>query len=499
MKRDDSSDLRPAVRTQRGLIAGILACLWALGTAVSATAQAEKTAATNLPAAGLGVVSQGTDDVVIRPGLQARLSWHSNPYYRRKGDDIRKAVILSVEPSLEAEWPLSELLSVELYGKLGMKYYWFEKKGKSAVDQVTLPNRSFADNRNADSFILQPYIRGKIRYNVSEETSLSVYDDFQTANVDDVGQKRQFYLNNAWLEGAHDFSESVQSKLWYRNTLHFQDGKQSLFNFSENAAGGALDFILSRLDDGRAMSISPTIAAGIREFDEEVPGGSGGSSTSTNPKDHTYYNGGAVFTYPFSSLITLYLRGGWEFRDYEEKSGGRDQTTQSPWGGVSLAWVPSPGHGLSMVLAGSYKVEDTVVYNIDQADRPVFESTDALLNELNITYRELKVWRAGLEARYDVSRRLRFGGLATFQRSEADTEEDVASISGYTRPSPSSNPSPTQQDEVAFGGSVKYMLLEHVGVGLGYQHGFATENKATIGGKDVYEYDIATIMADVVF
>lgn len=437
----------------------------------------------------------------IHPGLHVSSSWHSNPYYRPNREPHVEAWIVDIDPRLDLELPLTECLDADLFGKLNLKYFFFSDPDRHPRSTgETLEYRSFADTRDADKLIVQPYLRGTLRYQPSERTSLALYDDFQRANVDDVGDQREFYLNNAWLEAAHDFSEVLSGRLWYRHTLHYQTDESPLFDYIENAVGADVGIVLARLDDGRSLEITPNLSYGRKEFQDNLQPTHSlleMAESNNDPKSHEWVSYGATLQWPFSTLMTLYLSGGQQTRNYKNAGDGRESETSSPWYGATLACIPSPGSRFSYDIVVAYAVSDTVVYNTPAYNRQVFDLEDAILNELDITYRELDVWRAGVQVKFDATERLRLHALGTFQRSEADREEDLAPFFGYSQATEGGKQDAIQQDEYAIGVGGTFRWRKFITLGAGYRWGWATDEKAIL--KDLYDYHEISIFADVEF
>lgn len=414
-------------------------------------------------------------------GIDLALSWHSNPYYR---DDTREsqAFVLSGDPDIKIDWPLSEFTYVGLSAKVNVTHVVFE-----------------SGSAEEDKTVLQPYVVGRLRYNLSEHTSLSFDDNFQTANVDDVGDNPRFYLNQARLEAAHQFSERFSSRCWYRNTwLDQTESEAVLFNSMEHALGLGADYALSQTESGRPITLSVDLQAGLKEFDDGDFFNPDGGSTKDNPKTHDFLSASAGLSYPFSTLMTLYARGGLRHREYDTVSGGRDDTSDTPYAGLTLSVVPSPGSPLSFALATSYQVSDTVVYDIPDYNQSVFETTDALYNNLEVDYRELELLRVGVTADYNMTDAIRLGLGVTYQQSTADAEEDLGPVSGNLDPAETGIGDPIEKDQVVISATAKYRATSNLRVGLGYQHGFATDSEL-VGDEDMYTFDSFALLANYSF
>lgn len=440
-----------------------------------------------------------SERIEARPGLRLGTGWHSNPYLRPSSESIADAWVLDVDPYLDVECPFSEYLYLGVYGKLNLKYFYFDDPSGVAGDD-TLEYRSFADYHDENSLIVQPFIAGKLRHNPSEYTSLALYDDFQSANVDRYGTSDRFYLNNAWAEAVHEFSDRTSGKVQYRHVWHNQNDDPDLFNFQDHAVSAALPRRLAILDEGRAVILTPQITAGRRAFDQPTPSFEAEDSSSREAKDYDYLDTTAGLLLPLSSLVTLNLSGGWGQRQYEKVVAGSDRS-DAVHGGATLSLTPSPGSPLTFVLAGTREVTDTVIYNTAEYNRLPFEWEDATLNELNITYRELDVSRLGTWIRYDVTEFTRAYLVASFQRAEGDAENDLAGTEGYTESTGDreGRPEPTCQEEWVFGGGLRARLTETVEAGLSYRHGLARDNERTASERDLYEYDEVSLKLSLVF
>jgi hypothetical protein len=403
-------------------------------------------------------------------GLGLLGSYHSNPYYRGSGKES-DAYVWSADPFLRFDAPVNEML-----------YLGADLRGK--VTSVV-----FDDEGEDDKTIAHPYLQGKIRYNLSEYTSLSLADDYQTANVDDVGDSPRFKINNASLGFGHAFTEALQTRLAYRNTVVGQTGHSVLFDSMEHAVDGDFDWVVWRTDAGRDMKFGVNGRYSKKDFDD---GDFLFQGTRENPKTHDSYRLGGAMTYPLSNLMTVRARAGWVRREYEASAFVRDSETDSPYGGLTLTHTVSPGSPLSFTLASSYDLSDTVVYNIEEQDRAVFETTDALLNNLNISYRELQVLRAGLAADYTL-KRLVLGLSASYQRQTADANEDLAPISGNLDPAGTGVGEATERQQYTVTGTVRYQVTSIFSVGLGFQYGVATDRENT-DDKDLYDYNSVALL-----
>ncbi len=397
-------------------------------------------------------------------------SYHSNPYYRGSENES-DAFVWSLDPFVRFDAPVNEML-----------YFGADLRGK--VTTVF-----FTDSEEDDKTIAHPYLQGRIRYNLSEYTSFLLADDYQTANVDDVGDKARFNINNASLAFAQTFAESLQMRLGYRNTIVGQTGHSVLFDSMEHAFEGNFDWILWRTDSGRDMKIGLQSRVGLKDFDD---GDFLLQASRENPKSHDTYRLGGNMTYPLSSLMTLYARAGWVRREYEVSSFVRDSETDSPYAGLALTHTVSPGSPWAFTVASSYDLSDTVVYNIEEHERAVFETTDALLNNLNISYRELEVFRTGFSVDYTLERLL-LGLSASYQRQTAEANEDLAPISGNLDPAGTGVGEATERQQYTFTGTVRYQVSSIFSVGLGFQYGMADDRKST-GEKDLYDYSSVALL-----
>ncbi len=451
---------------------------------------------------GVQVNRDALDKLAVHPGVHAAVGWNSNPYLRPDTEPIRSAYVIDVDPQLDLEWPASEYTYLGLFGKLNLKYFIFSDKS-SGQRQVTdtLEYRSFTDYSDEDNLIVQPYLLGKLRHNFSDHTSLALYDDFQMANVDKYGAKRRFYLNNAWVEALHEFTERVSGRVQYRNVWHYQNDDPALFNFQENVFAAAAPWRMLLLKEGRSVVLTPEVSYGWRAFSAGDAPLDLSRSADAQAKDYDFIDAGAGLHVPVSSLVTLEFTGGWKQRNYDLALAGQSDASDSVRGGATLSLTPSPGSPFTFVLAGSREVNDTVMYNTAEYNRLPFEWEDAVLNELNITYRELDVTRLGAWLRYDFSEYIRAYLIGNLQRSEASAAEDLAAREGHLSSTDDSagRASDTKQDEVVYGGSLRLRLTESVLAGASYRHGFAIERAAPAGDRDLYEYDEVALQLNLDF
>ncbi len=401
------------------------------------------------------------------PGLNINAAWHSNPYYRDR-DGAAAGMIFSVDPTLSLGYPINELLFFGLAGKLNIAHVMF-------ID----------DTPEKDKTVLQPYIEAKLRYNPSENTSLALRDEFQIANVEDDWSGDKFYINNAGVELRRDFGGSIRGSIRYNNTVISQEDSSVLFDSKGNTVGAEAGFKIAPTDTGRPVYIGLAGDFGRKEFDD---GSFFGQSSTKNPKTHDHYSFGLKSTYPVSSLLTIDATAGMQFRDYEVHGGGRSSSTESPYGGLTFTFVPTPGSPLSFTFANSYQLEDTVVYDIPEYNRAVFDTTDALLNNLDLSYRQLETWRSGLALDYRINPAWLAKLSTTYQNTRGDETDDLSPISGNIDPAESGIGTATDVDEVVIALVFEVRPTDNLTLGLGYQHGYARDSRAG-AKKDVYEYD----------
>ena len=432
-------------------------------------------------AAALAEDETSTVKVTLWSGkLEAGLSYHSNPYYRGEGT-ASEGVVLAIDPGIRIDIPVNEMLYFGLDGKVDLTHVFFT-----------------SDSVDDDKTVAHPFVRGKARYNLSEFSSFSLADEFQTANVDDVGDSARFYQNKAQVEGATVLGGMIDLKGWFRNVLVEQNDEALLFNSQENVAGLDVSVPVAYSSDGRPVTIGLVGSYGRKSFED----GDFAVLLSDNPKSHDYYTVGGRVALPVSSLLTLYARCGWKFREYDATADDSDDSTDSVYGGLNATLIPTPGSPLSFTLSGSHETTDTLVYDIETYDSSVFEATDALLNTLSITYRELEVSRVGLVMDYKVNDRVALAFSGVYQYTTADAEDDLAALSGNVDPHGDGEfvGRSTSQDQVTVGGMVSYQATETLSLNLGYQHGFSTDSDASASeDEDLYEYDSVGLLARMRF
>jgi len=458
--------------------AAVLTAVWAYGQEADPEAEAA------MAAAGAPMVEEGGPTVTLslwEPGLDVSASYHSNPYYR-SDEDARAGMVFTLDPSLRVDVPVNELLYFGLDARIGLTAVIFTEDGE-----------------DSDTETVHPFVRAKVRYNVTEHTSASLVDDFQVARIEDDLSNPEFYLNNLKLILAQQFNEAIEGQVWYRNVYVAQSETSRLFDSVANEGGVGLDFLLGRMPSGRATCVGLEGMIGRKEFDsgEFFDTLAGSNRAQDNPKTHDYYRAELSLDYPLASLMTAHARAGWDHREYSTVSGMREEKSDSPRAGLTIEATPSPGSPLSFTLSSSYETTDTIVYNIQEYDLPVFEMTDALVNNLDIDYRELKVFRAGFAADYVPSRKVKFGLSTIYQKADADMEEDVGPISGNLDPAGTGVGRKTDYQEIIVAITARFNVTEKVALGIGYQHGFAEDNERD--EKDVYEYDSLALLARVNF
>ncbi len=410
-------------------------------------------------------VASGTvlGSVVARLGLNASANFHSNPYYRTEGMES-DGIVYHIKPHAGLELPLNEFFFIGVEGHLDY----------AAVDLDDETN-------DEDRDVLHPYVSGKIRYNLSEYTSFTLSDSFQQANVADTIGGPKYRLNTVKAEGMHELSDRLRGRLWYDNGTLSEDSGSRLFDYMLNGGGAAVEYVITQTDAGRDVTVLLEVTGGQKEFDEEdfwlV-------SSRTNPKTHTYYSGRCVVNYPVSSALTAMARGGWVQRDYDTVLAGADDSSGHVDAGASLTL--RPGGFMSYTLAGSYGVTDTVIFNDEAAFREVFDPVDPLLNNFNINYRELELFRVGLIAEAQLLSRLSAGVACIYERIEGDVTDDLTRVSGQS----GMTPRDLSEDRLTFGVRLDYQLMERLRMGINYEHGLAEDNL-----DDLYEYDTVALTA----
>ena len=128
----------------------------------------------------------------------------------------------------------------------------------------------------------------------------------------------------------------------------------------------------------------------------------------------------------------------------------------------------------------------------------MFETTDALYNNLEVDYRELELLRVGVTADYNMTDAIRLGLGVTYQQSTADAEEDLGPVSGNLDPAETGIGDPIEKDQVVISATAKYRATSNLRVGLGYQHGFATDSEL-VGDEDMYTFDSFALLANYSF
>jgi len=399
-------------------------------------------------------------------GLSAGASAHSNPFFREEGSD-ESGTVYFIDPFINWEIPVSEFVYLGVYAKANYTIV-------DAYDPVT--GESSQDT-------LQPYIDARGRYNFSEFTSLGIQNSYQRANIEDDISGPKYELNETRIEAKHNFTDLTTASIWYRFTVLNEDSGGTLYDFDDNEAGLSASRILARAEGGGAVTLGIDGSLGGRDFDDGV---FQGQTDSTNPKSHDYYKAGVSLAYPIASGLEARGRAGWTHRKYEQTStaSGRESESDSASVGVSLKLLP--GGSVTYTIATSYDTIDTIVVNIDEAQRTVFDTLDPLLNNLNTDYREMDVFRIGLSSIIPLSDVLNVGVSAVYQLSDADAEEDLSPISGQSG-SPAAK---LDEERLTVGGKVDFRINDFVTFTVAYEHGFADD-----GSTELYEYDAGAIQA----
>lgn len=412
-----------------------------------------------------GESSGNLGSVVVRLGADGSASYHSNPYYRTE-DMAEDGIVYHLTPRLGLEFPVNEFFFVGLYGHLDF----------AAAD---LRN----ETHDKDREVLHPYLSGKVRYNFSEHTSLAVSDSFQQANVADTIGGPKYRLNIAVAEAMHEVSDRVRGRLWYRSGVLSEDSGSQLFDYTDNQGGAGLEYVITQTDAGREVSVHLEFQGGEKRFEE---GNFLGAMSRVNPKTHTYYEGRLVMDYPISSALTARGHAGWTQRDYDAVLAGVDDSSANPTVGASLNL--RPGGALSFTLAGSYSVTDSVVFNDEPGFRQVFDPLDPLLNNLDINYRELDLWRVGIISEKRLGERTSIGIACVYERIEGTKEDDLTPVSGQS----GRGIRDLTEDRLTVGARIDYRLMEKVRVGINYEHGLAEDDLVNL-----YDYDTVALTANV--
>ncbi|MDA0322172.1 MAG: hypothetical protein O2923_05585 [Verrucomicrobia bacterium] len=399
-------------------------------------------------------------------GLTAGAAAHSNPFFRGKGSD-ESGTVYFIDPSVDWEIPVSEFVYLGVHAKVNYTIV-------DADDPVT--GESSQDT-------LQPYIEARGRYNFSEFTSLGIQNSYQRANIEDDISGPKYELNETTVEAKHNFTDLTTGSIWYRFTVLTEESGGTLYDFDENAAGLSASRILARTESGGAVTLGIDGSLGVRDFKDGV---FQGQADPTNPKNHDYYKAGLSLAYPIATGLEARGRAGWTRRKYEQTSTTSLRESESDSASVGFSLKLLPGGPVTYTIASSYATIDTIVVNIDQAQRTVFDTLDPLLNNLNTDYREMDVFRIGLSSSIPLSDILDVGVSAVYQLADADAEEDLAPASGQSG-SPAAK---LDEERVTVGGKVNYQVNDFVTLSVAYEHGFADD-----GSTKLYEYDAGAIQA----
>ncbi len=403
--------------------------------------------------------------LVARLGVDASASYHSNPYYRSERMET-DGIVYHINPRLGLELPINEFFFVGAEGHLDF----------AAVDL----SKSTHDE---DREVLHPYVSGKIRYNLSEHTSLAVSDSFQQANVEDTIGGPKYRLNIAEARAIHELSDRVRAHLSYQHGILSEDSGSQLFDYARQQGGVGLECVLTQTDAGRDVLLILEAVGGEKEFDE---GSFLGAASRENPKTHTYYQGHAIVSCPLSSALTARGRAGWIQREYDVTLPGVDDTSGNLSAAASLSL--RPGGSLAFTLAGSYEVTDTLVFNDEPGFREVFDPVDPLLNNLNINYREVELWRIGLVSAKDLGERASAGLACIYERIEGAMDDDLTPVSGQS----GAGIRDLSEDRLTIGARLDYRLTEKVSVGVNYEHGLAEDDLV-----ELYQYDTVALIANI--
>jgi hypothetical protein len=421
-------------------------------------------------------------------GFDGSLEWHSNPYYREKGRE-REGYVARWSPDIRLRRAVNEYVSMALFGNIGVRYFSFGDRSGDVERETPDEAADFVRGayEPADETVVHPYVEGEMTCNPSEHADVTIRDRFQSANVGDALNSARFYLNEARIRGHSRMRDRIDVDGWCRNTTHWQTTEEALFDFTENAIGAGCGYVLNRTEDARLVRVGVAAALGTREYDKggfagEVPG----AVSRENPKTYDYQSVGLTLACPLAGNRTLNGRVGWTVRDYAAESRTRDARSQGPEAGLTVEQHALADGRLSATVSALYQAADTVIYGAPDHEAKIFESTDALLNDLDVTYRELDVRRAGVGSRYRLSERLTLDVLATFQRSEAPAEENLGA--GGNASGTSGAGRGTRQDEWFVAAGLSHRLTENVTVGLTYRHG-ESKDRVRADGGDLYSFD----------
>lgn len=432
----------------------------------------------------------------LSANVRALAAWHSNPYYRTD-DDSADALIFSIDPGITYDLPIGDLIYLGLHGKLN-------------ITQVSFFDDPPEGDRE-DISVVHPFVSARLRYNPAESERLSfvLSDSFQTGNIEDDLDEPRFYLNNAKVQGSYVFGGLIESTIWYGNTWLTQDDEDLLFDFMDNSVGLGATYYISEARAGRRMAVGLDASLGQREFESgefynfNPDTGMAEEPSKTNPKDQMYYKVGASFTYPVSPLMTVYAHAGWQHREYDTATGSRDDETDSPYGGLTFSYIPSPSSDLSITLATSYEQTDTLIYDVPEYDQVVFETTDALLNNVEIAYREMQVWRTGVSVDYKAMEDLKLGLSFVYQQEMADSEEDLSAVSGNIDEDETGEGRDLDQRQftIAIRADKAIPVSDSVNmtIGAGFQFGFAEDSDAEAGEEDLYDFQSVALLAKIGF
>jgi hypothetical protein len=373
--------------------------------------------------------------------------------------------VFFIDPFIDWEIPVSEFIYFGIHAKVNYT-------SVDADDPVT--GESSQDT-------LQPYIEARGRYNFSEFTSLGIMNSYQRANIEDDISGPKYELNETTLDAKHVFTDLTSGGAWYKFTTLDEESGGTLYNFDENAVGLSASHTLARTEDGGAVTLGLNGSLGVREFDD---GSFLGQTDSTNPKNHDYYKAGVSLTYPISTGLEARGRVGWTHREYDVVATTRDD--ESDTGSLGASLILLPGGVVTYTIATSYETTDTIVLNIEDAQRAVFDTLDPLLNNLNTDFREMDLFRIGVSSDVPLSDVLKIGLSAVYQLADADAEEDLAPVSGTS----GSAPAELDEERVTLGGKLDYRYNDYVTITVAYEHGFADD-----GSDELYEYDAGAIQA----
>ena len=415
----------------------------------------------------------------LKFGMSGYVESSSNPYLRE--DAVAESgVVITVAPYFSFINPVNELLELSLYGKIAVVWTILDDEGATT---------------DRDETSVQPYLDAHTRYNFDEFSSLSLGGDWHSSDLRGVANEDEYEMFGIRLGGDRDLSDLLSAGIWvgYDSVqLVGTADAGALIESREDSFGGSLNATVLPRPSGRSVVVGLSASAGEKEFDESA-GFEAVQDSSDNPKTHEYYNWGLAVTIPLSPLMTLYGNGGYSYREYEVDSSavtGRDDETESPVYGLTLSMIPSVGSPLSLTLAASFEVTDTIINNIPEENRAVFEAEDASINTLTIEYREMEVTRFGAVVDYDVNSRLNFSVAGSFQNSIGDIEEDLGPISGDKSGDTFVGTS-TDLDQWSYSLHLDYAIYETLLLGIGFEQGIQIDNDITEGEDELYQYDSA--------